>query len=50
MCEISNACRRKRVENCQQKHTRGDGVERLDLNARGEIGRKGLIRCGPVTL
>ena len=28
----------------------GDGVEGLDLNAHGEIGRKRLISCGRVAL
>ena len=50
VCETSNACCRKRVENRQDEHTRGNGVEGLDLNAHGEIGRKRLIGGGRVTL
>ena len=42
--ETGEARRRKRVENRQDEHARGDGVERLDLHAHGEIGRQRLIR------
>ena len=40
----------KRVENRQDKHARGDGVERLDLHTHGEIGGERLIGAGWVTL
>ena len=50
VCETSDACRRKRVENRQDKHSCGDGIEGLDLNPHREIGRKRLIRGGRVTL
>ena len=41
--ETGEARRRKRVENRQDEHARGDGVERLDLHTHGEIGCERLI-------
>ena len=48
--ETGEAGRRKRVENRQEEHARGDGVERLDLHTHGEIGCERLICAGWVTL
>jgi hypothetical protein len=43
MRETGDASCRKGVENRQDEHACGNGVERLDLHTHGEIGRQGLI-------
>jgi hypothetical protein len=48
--ETREAGRRKRVDNRQEEHARGDAIERLDLHAHGEICRQRLIRGGWVAL
>jgi hypothetical protein len=38
MRELREAGRRERVEDFEEEDGRGDGVERLDLDARGKLG------------